>query len=84
MVARRALVVAVAVMLVMCTGVAVAAVYEVGDKAGWTIMGNPNYDACVVSKKFQLSDTVGESSPPTCSLVSPPHYHVFMFCFHVA
>jgi hypothetical protein len=52
MAARWALAVAVAVMLVMCTGVAVAAMYEVGDKAGWTIMGNPNYDAWVVSKKF--------------------------------
>jgi hypothetical protein len=59
---RRASAVAVAAMLVMCAGVAAAAVYEVGDKAGWTIMGNPNYGAWAASKKFQLGDTVGASS----------------------
>jgi hypothetical protein len=59
MAARRASAVAVAAM---CAGVAAAAVYEVGDKAGWTIMGNPNYGAWAASKKFQLGDTVGASS----------------------
>ncbi|GJN11309.1 hypothetical protein PR202_ga29490 [Eleusine coracana subsp. coracana] len=54
--ARRALAVAAAVM--MLAGVASAVVYEVGDKAGWTIMGNPNYAAWAASKKFHLGDTV--------------------------
>jgi hypothetical protein len=82
MAVRQALAVVVVVMLVMCTGVGAAAVYEVGDKAGWTIMGSPNYNAWAVSKKFQLGDSIGESSPPTCSLVSL--LPTIMFCFPVA
>ena len=43
---------------VMWAGMAAAAVLEVGDKAGWTIMGNPNYGAWAASKKFHRGDTV--------------------------
>lgn len=54
--------VAAAALVVMWAGTAAAAaaaVYEVGDKTGWTIMGNPNYTAWAASKKFHLGDTVG-------------------------
>uniref|UniRef100_A0A0E0LMF2 Phytocyanin domain-containing protein n=1 Tax=Oryza punctata TaxID=4537 RepID=A0A0E0LMF2_ORYPU len=52
--------VAVAALVVMWVGTAAAAVavYEVGDKTGWTIMGNPNYTAWAASKRFHLGDTV--------------------------
>ncbi|XP_066397933.1 mavicyanin-like [Miscanthus floridulus] len=55
--ARRAAAVA-ALLVVLWAGVASAAVYEVGDKTGWTIMGNPDYAAWASSKKFHLGDTV--------------------------
>jgi hypothetical protein len=64
-----------------CGGGRVLGARELGDKAGWTIMGNSDYDAWVVSKKFQLGYTVGESSPPTCLLVSL--LPTIMFCFPV-
>lgn len=55
--------VAAAALVVMWAGTAAAAaaaaVYEVGDKTGWTILGNPNYTAWAASKKFHLGDTVG-------------------------
>jgi len=63
--ARRVAAVA-ALVVVLWAGVASAAVYEVGDKTGWTIMGNPDYAAWASSKKFHLGDTVGASHP------SPP------------
>uniref|UniRef100_A0A0D3GSL3 Phytocyanin domain-containing protein n=1 Tax=Oryza barthii TaxID=65489 RepID=A0A0D3GSL3_9ORYZ len=56
-----AMAVAAAALVVMWAGTAAAAVYEVGDKTGWTIMGNPNYTAWAASKKFHLGDTVDES-----------------------
>ncbi|KAF2923507.1 hypothetical protein DAI22_07g197500 [Oryza sativa Japonica Group] len=51
---------AAAALVVMWAGTATAAaaVYEVGDKTGWTIMGSPNYTAWAASKKFHLGDTV--------------------------
>ena len=69
----------------MWAGMAAAAVYEVGDKAGWTIMGNPNYGAWAASKKFHLHDTVvftynkqfhnvmevGKSDYKNCSATKP-------------
>ena len=74
-----------AVAAVMWVGMAAAAVYEVGDKAGWTIMGNPNYGAWAASKKFHLHDTVvftynkqfhdvmevGKSDYKNCSATKP-------------
>ncbi|KAF8669313.1 hypothetical protein HU200_051651 [Digitaria exilis] len=42
----------------MLAGVSSAAVYEVGDKTGWTIMGSPNYTLWASSKMFHVGDTV--------------------------
>ncbi|XP_062189229.1 mavicyanin-like [Phragmites australis] len=58
--ARRVSAVAVAALAaaVMWAGVAAAAVYEVGDKTGWTVMGNPNYAAWAASKTFHVGDAV--------------------------
>nr|CAB3458374.1 unnamed protein product [Digitaria exilis] len=53
--ARMALAMAAVAML---AGVASAAVYEVGDKTGWTIMGSPNYTLWASSKMFHVGDTV--------------------------
>jgi hypothetical protein len=54
---RAAAVLAVAVL----AGVASAAVYEVGDKIGWTIMGNPDYVAWASKKIFHVNDVIGAS-----------------------
>ncbi|XP_042418444.1 mavicyanin-like [Zingiber officinale] len=35
-----------------------AAVYKVGDAAGWTILGSPNYTAWAVTKNIHLGDTI--------------------------
>jgi hypothetical protein len=64
---------AAALVVVLWAGVASAAVYEVGDKTGWTVMGNPDYAAWASSKTFHRGDTVGASHPslhpcPTLSL----------------
>ncbi|CAN6212047.1 unnamed protein product [Urochloa humidicola] len=57
--ARRAAAAALLVLAVAAlAGVASAAVYEVGDKTGWTIMGNPNYGAWAASKTFHKNDVV--------------------------
>ncbi|XP_047070812.1 mavicyanin-like [Lolium rigidum] len=53
-----ALAVAAAVAVVMWAGTAAAAVYEVGDKLGWTIMNNPDYASWAKSKKFSVGDTI--------------------------
>lgn len=54
-----------ALAVAVLAGVASAAVYEVGDKAGWTVMGNPNYAAWASSKKFRVNDVVGASRSPS-------------------
>uniref|UniRef100_A0ACD5V1J0 Uncharacterized protein n=1 Tax=Avena sativa TaxID=4498 RepID=A0ACD5V1J0_AVESA len=53
-----ALAVAALVAAVMWAGMAAAAVYEVGDKLGWTIMNNPDYVKWAGSKKFSVGDTI--------------------------
>jgi hypothetical protein len=72
--ARRgsALAVAAVVVAVMWAGTAAAAVYEVGDKLGWTIMNNPDYASWAKSKKFSVGDTIG--TPPV-SLLLPLTQH---------
>ncbi|RWW61879.1 hypothetical protein BHE74_00031037 [Ensete ventricosum] len=55
---------ALVLAFLLCAGVGLSegAVHKVGDAAGWTIMGSPNYTAWVLSKKFEVGDTIGESS----------------------
>ncbi|XP_065022601.1 mavicyanin-like [Musa acuminata AAA Group] len=48
----------VALLLVAGAGPAEGAVYKVGDSAGWTIMGSPNYTAWASSKTFHVGDTI--------------------------
>ncbi|CAD5167325.1 unnamed protein product [Musa acuminata subsp. malaccensis] len=48
----------VALLLVAGAGPAEGAVYKVGDSAGWTIMGSPNYTAWAASKTFHVGDTI--------------------------
>lgn len=49
-------------LLAASVGLSEGAVYKVGDSAGWTLLGNPNYTAWALSKNFQVGDTIGESS----------------------
>ncbi|GFP92294.1 mavicyanin [Phtheirospermum japonicum] len=39
-------------------GSCMATVYEVGDSAGWTIIGNVDYNTWASSKTFQIGDTL--------------------------
>jgi len=88
--ARRVAVAALAVAVL--AGVASAAVYEVGDKAGWTVMGNPNYAAWASSKKFRVNDVVGASRSPLASCLciwrvgarAPCQCSLARFCFPIA
>ncbi|CAL9086940.1 unnamed protein product [Musa acuminata var. zebrina] len=48
----------VALLLVAGAGPAEGAVYKVGDSAGWTIIGSPNYTAWAASKTFHVGDTI--------------------------
>ena len=50
------------IMVGLC-GLSMAAVYNVGDSAGWTILGNGlNYQDWAATKKFFAGDTLGQ--PP--------------------
>ncbi|CAL5062093.1 unnamed protein product [Urochloa decumbens] len=55
--ARRAAVAALLAVAVLA-GVASAAVYEVGGKIGWTVMGNPDYAGWAGNKTFHKNDVV--------------------------
>ncbi|CAL9166754.1 unnamed protein product [Musa hybrid cultivar] len=59
----------VALLLVAGAGPAEGAVYKVGDSAGWTIIGSPNYTAWAASKTFHVGDTIGTSSSSSSSHV---------------
>jgi hypothetical protein len=50
-------------MIMVAAQVSNAAVYKVGDSAGWTIMGNINYTKWAADKKFQIGDTISKSPP---------------------
>ncbi|KAJ8766473.1 hypothetical protein K2173_022532 [Erythroxylum novogranatense] len=49
---------AIHVLLALMLQVIDATVYEVGDAAGWTNVGNVNYKKWAATKNFQLGDTV--------------------------
>lgn len=48
----------VAMMLVLLPEIAKGAIYNVGDDAGWTLIGSPNYTAWAESKRFEVGDTI--------------------------
>ncbi|EHA8588647.1 mavicyanin [Cocos nucifera] len=54
---EKAVVIAALVALAS-VGFSSGAVYTVGDKAGWTIIGNVNYTAWASSKSFQVGDII--------------------------
>ncbi|KAK3193792.1 hypothetical protein Dsin_025102 [Dipteronia sinensis] len=39
-------------------GVSMSAVYKVGDSAGWTMMGNVDYDKWASTKNFHSGDVI--------------------------
>ncbi|GAU24889.1 hypothetical protein TSUD_116130 [Trifolium subterraneum] len=45
-------------MIMVAAQVSNAAVYKVGDSAGWTTMGNVNYMKWAADKNFQIGDTI--------------------------
>ena len=54
-------------LLVLTLGLAMAAtssaaIYKVGDAAGWTILGNINYTDWTTKKTFHVGDIVGKFS----------------------
>ena len=52
-----------------------AAVYKVGDSAGWTIIGNIDYRKWAAPKNFQVGDTISKSSDSICL------WHIYVvFC----
>lgn len=54
---------AVALLLFMAAlKVSTAAVYKVGDDAGWTILGRPDYNKWAASKTFHVGDTIGRNA----------------------
>lgn len=58
------------VMLMMMAAIKVssAAVYRVGDSAGWTIIGNIDYKKWAPTKNFQVGDTISKSPQSHCLL----------------
>ena len=61
--AERAVAVTAAVFVVVMTMVlepAVAAVYKVGDAAGWTTIGGVDYKQWAATKTFQPGDVIGK------------------------
>ncbi|XP_061358144.1 mavicyanin-like [Gastrolobium bilobum] len=48
----------VTVILISLSGVSTSAVYRVGDSAGWTIIGHPDYRKWASTKRFHVGDTL--------------------------
>lgn len=75
MVRVLALVVAVMAVLEMSS----AAVYKVGDSAGWTTIGNVDYKQWSATKTFQLGDVISELLSPSFPLVNFSLQHELSF-----
>lgn len=58
--AAAAAVVLVVVVMAMLQQVAMAAVYKVGDAAGWTIAGGVDYKQWAATKTFEPGDVIGK------------------------
>lgn len=57
---RNLAAIGVMMQLIMLLSVAVnAAVYKVGDAAGWTTIGNIDYKNWAATKTFRVSDVIG-------------------------
>ncbi|KAB5569158.1 hypothetical protein DKX38_002951 [Salix brachista] len=54
---RKSMLVVSLLMMALC-GVSMAAVYQVGDSAGWTSMGQVDYQDWAASKNFHVGDTL--------------------------
>ncbi|MCI35841.1 mavicyanin-like, partial [Trifolium medium] len=46
------------VMMMVAMQISYAAVYKVGDSAGWTTLGNINYKKWSATKNFQIGDII--------------------------
>lgn len=49
--------------VVIGLGCCQAAIYKVGDSAGWALIGNVDYNAWASSKTFQVGDTLSKFPP---------------------
>ncbi|KAJ6729785.1 MAVICYANIN-LIKE [Salix viminalis] len=54
---RKSMLVVSLLMMALC-GVSIAAVYQVGDSAGWTSMGQVDYQDWAANKNFHVGDTL--------------------------
>ncbi|KAK2404907.1 Cupredoxin superfamily protein [Trifolium repens] len=54
---ERAMVLSI-VMMMVAMQISHAAVYKVGDSAGWTTLGNIDYKKWAATKNFQIGDTI--------------------------
>lgn len=48
-------------IMMVAMQISYAAVYKVGDSAGWTTLGNIDYKKWAATKNFQLGDTISKS-----------------------
>lgn len=76
-----ALVVRAMVLLMVMAAVEVsyAAVYKVGDSAGWTTLGNIDYRKWSATKNFQIGDTISKSSDSNCCMLVFLHVSILVF-----
>lgn len=56
---------AVLILMAVILQVSKAAVYKVGDSAGWTTIGNVDYKLWAATKTFQVGDIISEFTPKT-------------------
>jgi hypothetical protein len=56
---ERAMVLSI-VMMMVAMQISYAAVYKVGDSAGWTTLGNIDYKKWAATKNFQIGDTISK------------------------
>lgn len=72
---------AVALLLFMAAlKVSTAAVYKVGDDAGWTILGRPDYNKWAASKTFHVGDTIVFQYNPNFHNVLQVNHSDFQSC----
>ena len=66
----------VLLMVMAAVQVSHAAVYKVGNSAGWTTLGNINYRKWAAPKNFQIGDTISKSPK-----LNPIAWFIYMFIF---
>lgn len=63
----------VTMILISLSGISMGVVHRVGDSAGWTIIGHPDYKKWASTKNFHVGDTLSE-----CFTLHLNHEHDLM------